>query len=356
MRKLFEYFGYDKNLRREDKFAYIIAAFGWTQLLAFLPFYGFVAKEGILVFETILIFLAYSSIFYFFKKKEFLLGKNIIVAGFMIQVLLLVFIWFPKEANFRYYYFIVAPISFFIFDFSIKKERFYIILLNILAAVQLILSDLIQPMELLVLESEYIKLFSVMALSFTIISEIIVFYFYALNLSDTQKSLKRLAETDALTNIANRRVLFNEGDLYFKICKDTESHFTLILMDIDFFKNVNDQYGHPAGDQVLKLLTERILKNIRKRDLVCRYGGEEFAVLFKALPPEYEQVIRQLKDNIEKEPFAVDNHKIELTLSIGAVNCSKDFKNFDELVAVADKMLYQAKETGRDRIAFYDNK
>lgn len=346
--------GHHTPLERENKFTLIIGLFGIVQLFSFLPFYMFVVKNKFLVIETIVVLLAYLMIFPLFKQKKYLLAKNIIVFGFMLQVGLLVFIWFPKETNFRYYYFIVAPISFFIFDFGKKTERYYIILINVLAAILLIISDLVQPLELLNLNTSFIRAFSLMSLSFTIISEIIVFYFYALNLYDTQKSLRRLANTDALTNIANRRVLFKEGELFFHLCEDQEHAFALVLIDIDHFKNVNDQFGHPVGDEVLKILTSRISSFIRKNDLVCRYGGEEFAVLFKSLPMDYKRIIEQLKSNIESEPFVVENHKIHITASYGVVDCHHTFKSFEDMVAIADKMLYKAKESGRNQIAFYE--
>ncbi|MBN2795626.1 MAG: GGDEF domain-containing protein [Clostridia bacterium] len=354
MKSILSYFGYQPSLERENKFAFIIGIFGVLQLLSFLPFYAFVAKNIILVIETLIVLFAYMLVFPLFRKKRFLLAKNIIVFGFMVQVALLVLIWFPKETNFRYYYFIVAPISFFIFNFGKKSERTYIIFINLLAAILLIISDILQPLELLAISSSFTKAFSFMSLSFTIISEMIVFYFYAMNLHDTELSLKRLANTDALTNVANRRVLFKEGELFFHLCEDENSSFALVLLDIDYFKNINDQYGHPVGDEVLRILTSRISGFIRKNDLVCRYGGEEFAILFKALPNDYKRIIEQLKENIESDPFVIDNEKIHITASYGVVDCHHTFESFSAMVAIADKMLYKAKEAGRNQIKFYE--
>lgn len=354
MQKLLELIGYTADLEKEHKFAYVIAAIGSFQLMTFLAFYMYVIQVPLLTVQTIVVLIAYLSTFYYFKKKHYVVGKAIIILGITIQVTLLVFVWFPKETHFVYYFFIVPPGSFFIFDFEIKKERNYLIVLNALITILLVASEMIAPMECIYLEDHYIHFLSILTVISTICIEILVFYFYASNLSRTHKELKLLANTDALTNISNRRVLFEQGEALFHICHKYNKSFALMILDIDYFKKINDQYGHPAGDEVLKELTQLISNHIRKEDLFCRYGGEEFAVLLKNVHGEYQNIIETLKHLIEEHAFQVNEDTfVELTVSIGVVACKERFRSFDELVNKADAMLYQAKETGRNKIVYY---
>ena len=129
--------------------------------------------------------------------------------------------------------------------------------------------------------------------------------------------------------------------------------FTVIVMDIDFFKHVNDTYGHPAGDEVLRQFTEKIAMNIRKEDTLSRYGGEEFAVLLHKTTEDYGRTIAEkLLNIIRSTGFQVDGHTIDITISIGLVQYSDDYENFDHMMKVADQALYKAKNNGRDQIFF----
>lgn len=266
---------------------------------------------------------------------------------------MLVYVWFPHETYFILYFFIVPPSSFFIFDIENSVEKKILIGINVLAAGLALVFGLLKPLELISLTSEQVVVFRAMSIISTVFTEILVFYFYASSLAKTHRELKVLANTNALTRIANRRVLFEQGELMMGIFTKYQKPFTLMILDIDHFKQINDQYGHPAGDKVLIELTKVISENIRKEDLVSRYGGEEFAVIFRNMDSESRHIITNIKDKLDAFQFSVnDTVKISLTISAGVATCHGRERKFEDIVKRADDLLYKAKQTGRNKIVF----
>ena len=122
-------------------------------------------------------------------------------------------------------------------------------------------------------------------------------------------------------------------------------------MDVDFFKNVNDKYGHPVGDKVLIQITDIISSSIRKYDIFSRYGGEEFAVMCKNTNINQIRIIASyLKDTIQKHKFKVaEDEYITLTVSIGISVFNENYTSFSNMIHLADNALYKAKKTGRNK-------
>lgn len=340
-------------LDEKTKFTYIIGIVGLLQLVGFLIIYIFVAKSLYLVIETLIIIFFYLIQFLFLYKGYKKISKVIIILGLIIQVNLLVFLWFPKETNLTYFFFLVPPIVFMIFDLGDKAEKIILILLNFLVIVCMMGTAFVEPMELIVLDEGFVNFVEFITVFSTIVSEVTVFFFYALNLHKTHKELAFLANTDALTNIYNRRVLFDKGEILFQSYQKYGKPFTVMILDIDHFKQVNDIYGHMAGDKVLKEMSDLISKNIRKDDILCRYGGEEFAILFKNLNKDNMLNLDEIRKRINKKEFIVDNgEKVQITISAGVVSCNKKNKSFGEMVLDADKLLYSAKLSGRNKIVY----
>lgn len=168
-----------------------------------------------------------------------------------------------------------------------------------------------------------------------------------LEIKKMNKKLKELSIKDGLTNIYNRRKLDEILEYEYKRTKRYSREFSIILLDLDLFKSVNDKYGHIVGDKVLIETAEILRKNIRNIDIVGRWGGEEFLVIC----PETEmhqalRVSNKLKNAIEKHEFSIVNKR---TCSFG-VATYKCGDTIEELVIRADKGLYQAKEKGRNRV------
>jgi diguanylate cyclase (GGDEF)-like protein len=125
-------------------------------------------------------------------------------------------------------------------------------------------------------------------------------------------------------------------------------------MDMDHFKDLNDTYGHQAGDEALKAAAQTIVNQIRKSDIACRYGGEEFMVIMpETSRPDAIQRAEQFRKDIESLQVMYMGQSIQLTVSIGIAIYPIHGSNVDEILSATDKALYQAKETGRNKIVIY---
>lgn len=166
-----------------------------------------------------------------------------------------------------------------------------------------------------------------------------------------------LSNTDELTNLANRRH-------FQEILKRETAHarryhlpLSLIMADIDHFKKFNDIHGHLIGDTVLKKVAALLLQNTRGIDLVGRFGGEEFIILLPKTDKEGAvDAAEKLRQRMAEETFVISDHAGPLTLSLGIAEFPKDSNDIYELIDLADRALYQAKESGRNRVAVWNGK
>lgn len=161
-----------------------------------------------------------------------------------------------------------------------------------------------------------------------------------------------LSLTDALTGLYNRRHFNAELEREFMRSKRYGGNLCIAIIDIDFFKKINDTYGHLCGDYVLKEVAYLILENFRKTDMVFRYGGEEFVVLMTETSLENSLIpLERLRKTIENNNFIFKGKKITVTVSIG-VETNKT-ETTDEFLNNADKALYQAKQNGRNQTVLF---
>jgi diguanylate cyclase (GGDEF)-like protein len=166
-------------------------------------------------------------------------------------------------------------------------------------------------------------------------------------------SCKELILQDELTKVYNRRYL--QQCLTHEIAKAQQNRgsFSLAIIDVDFFKNVNDRYGHLAGDEALQCLADKLVRNLRATDVVCRYGGDEFVILMPetsqaAAYKILERVRRLIADELQQLPKT--QVKIPLTISMGVVSYPEQGTSEEELLKKSDILLYRAKEGGRNRV------
>lgn len=166
------------------------------------------------------------------------------------------------------------------------------------------------------------------------------------------------AITDSLTFLYNQRYFYNYINSKIKESSWTSSKLSLILFDIDYFKRVNDSYGHLTGDYVLKEVAHLIKNSVRKNDVVARYGGEEFTVILPDLDSEGSYVIAErIREKIENHIFKANGFDIRITISGGISEYPKIASNSIELVSYADRAMYVgAKFKGRNKIKIYDEK
>ncbi len=168
--------------------------------------------------------------------------------------------------------------------------------------------------------------------------------------------LENLSITDALTGIANRRHF--EWRLSEEIERARRYKYPLsaLMLDLDHFKQVNDNYGHQIGDIVLQQVAQRLRRILRRTDFLARYGGEEFIVLAPQTPADRALILAErLRQVIAESPIPVaDNLQIHITISIGVAVFPNHAQNESELIGAADSALYKAKQMGRNRVCMFE--
>ena len=174
-------------------------------------------------------------------------------------------------------------------------------------------------------------------------------------LEELQYRTKKLATFDSLTKVFNRGAFLDSCKSIHKLAKRNKQPYCFIVLDIDYFKRINDEYGHPCGDKVLTKLGKLLKSNSRKSDVIGRLGGEEFGLLLpETNKQQAEEYTRKLQHNINSLEMICDKNTLKLTVSLGlAVNGSGENITLEETYCNADKALYSAKESGRDQFVFY---
>lgn len=156
------------------------------------------------------------------------------------------------------------------------------------------------------------------------------------------------ATIDYLTGLPNRRQLINLGDPILATCKRNDLPTAVAMMDVDFFKKVNDTYGHDGGDAVLKHLGGFLRNRLRESDVVARFGGEEFCLIAPNISPKQAKVFFQkICTEVSEEVIRLNDVNIQIQISIGV---STELKTLDDMIGDADLQLYRAKEGGRNRV------
>lgn len=199
-----------------------------------------------------------------------------------------------------------------------------------------------------------VTIYSVIAM--ILIEAVLIFRPLVNRVSDYSSRLESLAKSDPLTGVANRRMFFECLNEEFMRAKRYERPLSLLILDLDHFKSVNDTYGHPAGDTVLKTVSKLISNNIRNQDLFGRVGGEEFCVLFPETDITNAKVVAsKILGLLQSELISVGSgHKLDkivVTSSIGLAEIDHIAdEDADQLYKRADKALYEAKENGRNQV------
>ncbi len=162
--------------------------------------------------------------------------------------------------------------------------------------------------------------------------------------------IERLAITDGLTGIFNHRHLQERLSQEFSRLERFSEPLSILILDIDHFKEINDTYGHPVGDSVLKGVVDVVKKTIRNIDIPARYGGEEFAIILLGTGAHGAlKIAERLRKAVMNRTFSAENKTFKVTISIGISTCPNDGKRKEEIIEKADKALYHAKRTGRNR-------
>ena len=177
----------------------------------------------------------------------------------------------------------------------------------------------------------------------------------AVNNAELFNELEKLTRTDTLTGLYNRRGLIEMSQSEFERAKRSGFPLSMIMLDIDFFKHVNDLYGHAIGDQVLRILSDELHRNLRAIDILCRYGGEEFAILLpETTLQSAREVAERLRIAVAKLQFNITHADIKITVSQGLSTMPGETADLETLLGQADNALYSAKSSGRNRVCIYE--
>ncbi len=176
---------------------------------------------------------------------------------------------------------------------------------------------------------------------------------YLLKSKDYEQTYK-LAVTDGLTQLYNHRYFQEQMNIQLNNYKRYSTPFSLIMIDIDFFKKFNDTYGHQSGDCVLKQVANILKRNSRTSDIACRYGGEEMAIILtNTSNPDAITTAQKICQAVREMPFTlVNNEKVSVTISVGVASVDEKIEKTQELIEYCDKCLYKAKENGRNQVVF----
>jgi diguanylate cyclase (GGDEF)-like protein len=174
----------------------------------------------------------------------------------------------------------------------------------------------------------------------------------AYDLEQARATAEDMARTDALTGLNNRRAFFDKARLLFDYCKGNQQPVSALMLDIDHFKSINDSYGHASGDMALSTLAELLKNSLRDSDVLCRFGGEEFAVLLpNTNVAEAERIANDLKRTMMNSTIVLEQENLlSLTASFGV---SDHGDTLEDLLSHADKAMYLAKNNGRNNVVKY---
>jgi diguanylate cyclase (GGDEF)-like protein len=168
------------------------------------------------------------------------------------------------------------------------------------------------------------------------------------DITEARERIENLAQTDALTGLYNLRMFNEVWQRVHAAGERDRSPYALLLIDMDKLKDINDSFGHEAGNSAITLVSQCLQRSIRNTDYAARFGGDEFAVLLPGASPEIaEAVVKRVRHNVFKTTLDLRSRMIRCSVSIGVVNYPKDGRDMRELLSIADRKMYRDKELRR---------
>ncbi|WP_462160158.1 GGDEF domain-containing protein [Pseudoalteromonas sp. GB56] len=298
-----------------------------------------------------LVFVACYGLGLLFSHKRYYRGAKVwFFTVLMVHVYLFSVYTFGVGAGFHFYYLIITPGVFLLFNENDRMEKFVFSLAGGILFYLCAEAGSISPIILLDSESENLLFYSVIYV--TMIETYFIMALLSHNIDLYQKELKALAATDALTGINNRRMLMMVGEELFENAKRYEHPLSLLLLDIDYFKKINDVYGHLVGDEALKRVAASLKTNLRASDSLARYGGEEFVVILPETDIDSAMAVAEnLRRTISATQIEIPKGEpLSFTVSIGVAEKTAETPCLMDLINAADNALYRAKDTGRNKV------
>ena len=290
------------------------------------------------------------------KAKRYRFVKYGIVITFFIQLTLAAFFWFPPDTKYDLFYFIIPITSFTIMDLLNKSERHFSLIITVACQILYVISSYFKiNFYIFEIDAAAVNILSAFSVITSIGTTFFIFFISSLALAKKSNELEYLANTDPLTQSANRRSFFYQGELEFELARKYGYSFSLIVMDIDHFKIINDTHGHDVGDTVLIDFSDTIRKKIRAEDIFGRHGGEEFGLILRNTTLETAgDIAEMIRMTVSEISFKADKKKFNITVSLGVIRFSENFRTFNEMMSKADIALYEAKNSGRNKVVIYN--
>jgi len=204
-----------------------------------------------------------------------------------------------------------------------------------------------------------IVFFAIVMIIITIFIAYFLIRYFIINpvtsLNNEKKYFEEMSQTDSLTSILNRRAFFKEAQQYFAYAKRHYLSVSLIMIDLDHFKHINDTYGHEAGDFALKEFVRTTRKCIREEDIFGRVGGEEFCLcILNVNQEELCNIAQKVRNAVQKNSFVYKEYVIRFTISLGSYQVDSFDEEFESALNKADEALYKAKDEGRNKVVNYN--
>lgn len=297
---------------------------------------------------TILFAFLYLSYFYFLSKMQIIKARLSFFIILFVHLFLATVLLISTKSGIQYYYLLVPPIAYLVFAKE-KELRFSISLTSLLL---LILCHFLgEKYHILVLSETMFDILYVLTLTVIFSVFIILFNTFLEEIKKKEEKLENLSSIDYLTNILNRRAFYTKAEEMIELSKRYENNLGLLIFDIDFFKKINDNYGHNIGDLVLQHLSKEVSLKIRNTDCFARFGGEEFIILIPNISKEQLSVFAEkIRKTVEDIEVKNDSKIIKFTVSIGITLYNKD-EEIENFINRADIAMYKSKENGRNQVS-----
>lgn len=295
--------------------------------------------------------------FLLLRRKKYLLSMQVGVAAIVVATTIDTF-FLGWKSYFSLYLIASAIIIINSMDLRLNWKKFEVTFILILFIVSLIITN--NGYSIYIVDSKLLEWIGLFNLLVVILSILFLSLQNFMESDKLKKKIEEISEIDPLTGAYNRRFFNQYLDIQIKQLESQikyghsrEVNFGIVMIDIDDFKKINDSYGHLIGDAVLAEIAHIIKTIIFGRDIFCRYGGEEFVVLFTDTSiPGAMVAIEKILRTIEKHEFVVNkNSKIHITVSAGFASLDAE-SNIYRLLDIADKRLYAAKKMGKNRVVY----
>ncbi|MGJ8620164.1 MAG: GGDEF domain-containing protein [Methylophilaceae bacterium] len=318
----------------------------------FIPFFYFLGIPQLSIFNvlSLVIYLYSIRLFYHSVATSNFTLLGVIVSIEVIAHAYIACFYLGVESGFHYYIFGLAAFPFVGVKSTVIANIFRIlVLISLFILLEISLSH--QSPEV-VFSNGFLKALRFANITFFLLITGSVTLAYTRATSDYQQMLTELASIDKLTGLDNRRSLILKAEKEIEDSQTTGEPLSMLVIDIDHFKQVNDTYGHLCGDYILLNVAKVMQLVLRKQDVVGRWGGEEFLVLLPNAEAEtLTDLAERLRVAIEKTVFSYDGKQISISVTIGAATLINE-DSFDSLTSRADRALYLGKENGRNRYQY----